>query len=56
LSERLIELKVEAVKNLNLSANEKGRVMGNLHIHSQFETRISSEFTELKSMIKANVH
>jgi len=31
-------------------------VVGILHRHSQFETRISSEFTELKSMIKANTH
>jgi hypothetical protein len=30
--------------------------MGILHGHNQFETRISSEFTDLKSMIKANTH
>ena len=30
--------------------------MGILHGHNQFETRISSEFTDLKSMIKAKTH
>ena len=47
---------MEAVKKFKFKRLLKGSILGILHGHNQFETRISSEFTELKSMIKANTH